>query len=1057
MFLSNASVARPVAMSCLIIALSALGFNAFRKLGLELMPKMDIPFVTVQVIYPGATPSDIEVDVVKRVEDVVASVEGLKHMNSSCLENMGLVVLEFTLETDVDVAANDVRQKVDSILNDFPAGVDPPVILKVDINALPIITLALTGTLTIEELYDYADQELSDRLSSIAGVANLNLIGGADREVHVVLDREKVSAAGLSSLDVVNALQEGVLTLPAGRVDDMSYEYNVRFDAEYKAERDIGNLQVAGRDGARRYIRDLGHVEFASDEIRQASFINGRPAIGIQVVKRADANAVEVVHEVKRQLGQINQLLPGGMELIFVSDDAAFIEASYSSTLENVWQGVVLTAIILFLFLFNIRTTIVVAISMPLTIIISLFAVQLSGFTLNAVVLQALGLSVGTLVTNSIVVMESIAAQLENGAPPWKAAKDGANDVAVAVLASAGTNMVVLLPIGLMGSMVGMAFRPFAMTTLYCNTVSLFISFTLTPILCGVILKPRDDKSLLTRIGDRTNGFIDFAAKRVAHVMRFLGRHRIAGGLVVLASAALLVQSVMMTGDIGFAMFPEIDKGQLIVKLEYPTQQNLGATMEKVKEVEGVIRGAVPDLIHLFTSVGRVNAADGSPSEGTFLASIYLYMNNKMDRGKSVFQYMEELSDLLAGYSDASITASLPNLIGQESIPITLAVSGEDMETLDSITTRLQREISRRPLYIRPSTSVRNPRREIRVSPNRAILADAGIAPSQLGLMLRTNIEGTKTAQFKSGARSYDIRVKFQKRDGLRQVEEFQIPLPNGQSVLLPQYANIRSEPSPVMISRYDKSRMSVLYSFLHADLPLGTAMDEITEIIERGNLVPAGYGYAFLGAGEMMGETLAEFSEALLTAIFLTYLVLAAVLESFTRPFYIMTTIPMGLIGMLWALRIAGYPINMFVLLGAVLLIGIVVNNAVLVIDHMQQLASEGMNRGEAMLQAVALEFRPILMITIAAALGMLPLAIGAGLGSEMNVGIGTSSVGGIIVSGVLTLLVIPVIFLMFNPPDKDEDPDDAEMYENVKRTSSRVFHKPVEHSEEPTDASAP
>ncbi|MCC8180360.1 MAG: efflux RND transporter permease subunit, partial [Planctomycetes bacterium] len=466
MFLSNGSVSRPIAMSCLIIALALLGMNSYRKLGLELMPKMDIPYVTVTVEYPGATPADVEVDVVKRIEDAVASVDGLKHMTSTCLENFAMVVLEFNLEIDVDVAANDVRQEVDAIRDDFPDGADSPVIIKVDINAIPIVNLALTGTLPIEELYDFADQELSDRLSSIPGVAKIDIVGGAEREVHVVLDREKVSAAGLSSLDVVAALSGGVLTTPAGRIQDSGNEYNVRFDAEYDDFREIGDLQVAGKDGARRYIRDLGHVVMASDEIRQASFINGRPCIGIQVVKRSDANAVMVVNEVRSRLDEINNNLPGGSELVWISDDGEFIEANFNTTSSNIVDGVILTAIILFLFLWNPRSTLVVAISMPLTIIISIFLMQLSGFTFNAVTLLAIGLSVGTLVTNSIVVMESVSAQLEGGASSWEAAKNGANDVAVAVMASAGTNMVVLLPIGLMGSMVGMAFRPFAITTL---------------------------------------------------------------------------------------------------------------------------------------------------------------------------------------------------------------------------------------------------------------------------------------------------------------------------------------------------------------------------------------------------------------------------------------------------------------------------------------------------------------------------------------------------------------------------------------------------------------
>ena len=1042
MFLSNGSVSRPVAMSCFIIALSLLGMNAYRKLGLELMPKMDVPFVTVTVEYPGATPADVEVDVVKRIEDAVASIDGLKHITASCLENFAMIKIEFTLETDVDVAAFDVRQKVDSIVDDFPAGVDTPVILKVDINATPIVKLALTGTLPINDLYDFADQELSDRLSSIPGVANVDVIGGAEREIHVVLDREKVAAAGLSSLDVVRALEEGVLTVPAGRVQEAGNEYNVRFDAEYEDFRDIANLQVAGRDGARRYIADLGHVEVSSDEIRQASFINGRPCIGIQVVKRADANAVNVVNTVKERLEEINQFLPGGSELIWITDDGEFIEANFSTTMANVRDGVILTAIILFLFLMNPRSTIVVAISMPLTIVISLFFMQLSGFTFNSVTMLALGLSVGTLVTNSIVVMESVAAQLESGASPWEAAKNGANDVAVAVLASAGTNMVVLLPISLMGSMVGMAFRPFALSTLYANLASLLISFTLVPILCGVILKKIDEKALLTRIGKKTNGFIDGVGKKTASAMRYLGRHRIfAVGLIAL-TLAVLAHSVSLISTIGFSMFPDIDRGDLNVKLEYPTQQNLGESIARVKEVEALI-GELPGVKHIYTDIGKIKAVDGSPSEGTFLGNITVKFVDKTERQENIFQLMDIISSKLASYPDCTVTPSIPNIIGQESIPITMAATGLDLGVLEEVVTTVSKIIAADPRFIRPSTSVRAHRREIQVVPRRALMADAGLAPAQLGALLRTNIDGSKAAQYKSGARSYDIRVKFVQEPGTRQVEEFQIPLSNGESVMLPQYADISVKPAPVIITRYDKMRMAAMYAQLDPNFALGNAVTEVTRIIDDRGLLPSGYSFTFLGMAELMDEAMAEFAEAILTAIVLTYLVLAASLESFTRPFYILITIPLALIGMLWALYLNGLSISSMVLLGGVLLIGIVVNNAVLVIEHTQQLESDGLDPGEAMLQALTLEFRPIIMITIAAAFGMLPLAVATGLGSEMTVGIGMSSVGGILVSGILTLIVIPVAFLIVNPPKRDDEPPREELYEKVRRTSTRFFRK--------------
>ena len=1045
MFLSNGSVSRPVAMSCFIIALSLLGMNAYRKLGLELMPKMDIPYVTVTVQYPGATPADVEVDVVKRVEDAVASIDGLKHMTSSCLENFALVVIEFTLETDVDVAANDVRQKVDSIIDDFPSGVEKPVILKVDINATPIVKLALTGTLPIPELYDFADQELSDRLSSIPGVANVDIIGGAEREIHVVLDREKVAAAGLSSLDAVSALETGVLTVPAGRVQDGSNEYNVRFDGEYEDFRDIGNLQVAGQDGARRYISDLGHVELASDEIRQASFINGKPCVGIQVVKRADANAVQVVNTVRERLEEIRAFLPGGSELVWITDDGEFIEANFSSTMSNVFDGVILTAIILFLFLWNPRSTLVVAISMPLTIIVSVFLMQLSGFTFNNSTMLALGLSVGTLVTNSIVVMESVAAQLESGATSWDAARNGANDVAVAVLASAGTNMVVLLPIGLMGSMVGMVFRPFALTTLYANMASLFISFTMVPILCGAILRVVDKDFILTRIGRVVNGNVDRLAHKAAGLMRYLGRHRWAAVLLMAATTGLLAFSLYLGNQVGFSMFPDVDRGDLNVKLEYPTQQNLDESIRRVKEVEEII-WEMKGVKHVYTDIGKIKAVTGSPSEGTFLANITVKFLHKTEREEDIFTLMNMISEKLANYPDCVVTPSIPNIIGQESIPITMAVSGLDLDMLEGVVTSAQRLMTGDPRFIRPSSSVRAPRDEIQVVPRRALMADAGITPARLGTLIRTNLDGTKSAQYKSGARSYDIRVKFAKESGTSQVQEFQIPLSNGQSVMLPQYAEITRAPARVIITRYDKLRMAAAYSSLDPGFGLGNAMAEVTRLVEENSLIPSGYSYTFLGMAELMGEAMSEFAEAILIAIVLTYLVLAASLESFTRPFYIMLTVPLALIGMLIALYLTGQSISSMVMLGGVLLIGIVVNNAVLIIDHTQQLEREGLDSAEAMLQAISLEFRPIVMITIAAALGMWPLATATGLGSELSVGIGMSSVGGIVVSGVLTLIIIPVAFLMLNPPKRDDAPPENEVYEKVRRTSTRFYRKDEE-----------
>ncbi|MBN1624932.1 MAG: efflux RND transporter permease subunit, partial [Deltaproteobacteria bacterium] len=351
MFLSNASIRRPVAMGCLIIALTILGFNAARKLGLELMPKTDLPYITVTTIYPGATPSEIETDIAKPIEDQVVTIEGLKHVSSSCMENVCMTLLEFNLGVDVDIAATDVREKLDLIRADLPADAEDPKILKFDINATAIMQLALTGDLPIDEIYDYADNTLRDRLSVIPGVADITLIGGAEREVHVILDRQKLAARGLTSTQVVQAVRQGIGTIPSGRVREKGMEYSVKFDADFANAEDIGGLEVANIKGQRCYIRDIGRVEMSTEELRQTASIDERDCIAVKVVKKADANAVAVVDEVKKAIDAIRGELPGGMELIWMTDDGTFIGSTVSSAWINVTQGIILTALILFLFL----------------------------------------------------------------------------------------------------------------------------------------------------------------------------------------------------------------------------------------------------------------------------------------------------------------------------------------------------------------------------------------------------------------------------------------------------------------------------------------------------------------------------------------------------------------------------------------------------------------------------------------------------------------------------------------------------------------------------------
>ncbi len=1016
MFLSDASVKRPVAMSCLIIGLALLGLNAWRKLGLELMPRIDAPFITVTTIYPGASPEQIETDVAKRIEDIIVTIDGLKHVSSACMENVCQTLLEFELDIDVDIAATDVREKLDLIKADFPEDVEDPKILKFDVNAKPIINLALTGDVSIDELYDFADNTLRDRITVISGVADVELIGGARREVRIRLDREKLASKSLSSMEVVQAVQQGLRTIPSGRVKDAGREFTVKFDAEYETVTDIGKLEVANEDGRRCTINDVGRVEMLTEELRQKATIDGKDCIYIKVVKKAEANAVRVVDRVRAAMDKLDSELPGGVELVWVNDDGRFIEATVQSAWINVGQGIGLTALILFLFLYNIRSTFVVAITMPLTIIIGLFFVQLAGFTLNTSTLVAIGMSVGILVTNSIVVLESIIKRLGRTGDPRESARLGAKEVTIAVLASAGTNIVVLFPIAMMGSIIGLFMRPLAMTMLIMTVVSLFISFTLTPILCSLILKPTraDQKGVLHRMENGFNGFLAWVINGYRRILSFNERHRTAALGILAVTILLLLHAMTLAGKVGFTFVTQPDKAELFVKLEYPTWYELERTSERIKTVEERLRN-LPELKHTLSSIGKVEGVIGQSTQGVYLAQVLLTFSDRDERTLSINDLQAEVRSRLADYPECIVTVNQPTLVGGQSQDIELEIAGQELAVLDKLAVRTQNLAEELEGLSDIDTTVRAGKPELVVIPNRAILSDLDIPAVGLGMTLRANLEGLDAGTFKKGDRNYDIVVELADKEGMKQVERFMFPAAPGRPMLLSNLAQVEQRIAPIQITREDKQRVSKVFANLGADMPLGTAVTLLGEKIESEGRFPPGNDYNFTGMYEIMSEANAEFGEAGIIAVVLVILTLSAILESFRQPWLILVTLPLGLIGIMWALALAGESISMFVLMGSVMMIGIVVNNAILIMDQFNVHVTEGIPIHKAMITAACERFRPIAMITLAAILGMLPLALGRGIGAELRNSVGIAAVGGILVSGILTLILMPIIYDLF------------------------------------------
>lgn len=1017
MWFVDFSIRRPVALSCVFIGLVILGVYSYRQMPLELLPKLDVPYITVVTVYPGASPEDLELDVAKRIEDAVLTIEGLKHVTSSCMENVVITLLEFQLGTDVDRAATDVREKIDLIRRDLPEGVEDPKIEKFDINATPIITLALVGPegIGVDDLYDYADNQLRDRLTTIEGVAGVQIVGGAKREIRVELDAERLFARGLTSASVIEALRHALGTIPAGRIQEAGTEFTVTFDADPRTVDALGDLEIANIGGRRVYLRDVGTVRMSTAEVRQLAWLDGRPAISIRVVKKADANAVAVTRRVRARLEEIRQMLPPGMDLVWVTDIGRFIEQVNHSAWQDVGLGIVLTAAVLFLFLYNLRSLIIVAISMPVTIAVGLFFMWVAGLGLNTSTLIAIGLSVGVLVTNSIVVLESIIGRLATGLSPREAARVGAKEVFIAVLASATTNMVVLFPLATMQTRVGLFIAPLAITMFIMTVVSLAISFTLTPMLASLLLRSEEfeRRGVLARMAQLWQSGLDRVIEGYRGLLWQLTHPAVAAGAVVVA-VALLVHAGWVGRKLGTSFIATPDMGEVYVRLEFPTSYTLERTAELVRLAESRMSD-LPELRHILSTVGKVEGVLGQANEGVFLAQILVVFSDKDRRQLTIEQLMDEIRQRIRDLPDADITVSQPSAIGGQSYPIEMEIAGEDLRLLDQLALRslaLAREI---PGVLDASTTVRPGKPRLRITPQREVLGDLGMPAAGVGLTLRANVEGIKAGTFKMGARNYDIVVCLRKDEGRDKVWQYQFPGKPGQPLVLTSLARVVEDEVPIQIFRKDKERVQKLTAQLAEGVALGTAAEQISAALrERGNF-PPGYAFRFTGLYEVMTEGLGGLAEAGILSLLLVYLCLAAILESFRQPFLVLATVPLALIGTFWALALAGESLSIFAVMGIVIMIGIVVNNAILVVDRLNIIRqTTATTCSAAMIDAACDRFRAQLMITLAAVMGMLPMAVSRGLGAELRNGVGIAAAGGIFVSATLTLLVVPALYLL-------------------------------------------
>ena len=1017
MFLSKWSVRRPIAMSALIIILVMLGSYFYPKLSIDLLPNMEIPVVLIRCEYDGASPTEIEVEIAKRIEDAVSSIDGIKHITSLSMEDEARVQLEFNMGTNVDVAAVDVREALNRIRKNLPDGAEEPMIRKIDTNATTVVQMFLVGDRTQDDLYDYADDVIADRLASVPGVGEVRVYGANEMQIHILLDRAKLTAMNITLNEVVKKLKDNNVREPLGRIQFDKGEKNVTFDGDFKDFEQMKSLEIGKFKDRRVYLRDVAEIKFMSREVRSKAYINGKPAARFNIVKKGEANAIEVINGIRKRFQELIDKgeLPTGMELVWFHDQGVFIQSSVDDAWSSILVGIILTAVLLFLFLHEPRSTFIVMISMPISVIVTFAVMYYLGYSFNIMTLLSLGCSVGILVTNSIVVIENIFKHLDKGENIKEAAEKGTGEVIAAVSASALTNVVVFIPVMMMTTRIGRMMVPFAGVMVGATLVSLFVSFTLTPILSCVLMKKKTDdsgkkKGLLNTFFRPWDAGYDFLCRKFNGSIEWTSRH--AGILllgVVILSAAILF---LVVPKVGLSFLPFCDQGEIRIKFEFPTNYNLATTEKLVLEAADKLKKY--DFIKgMGIFVGNASGGGGQVSAAVYLGQIILKTTGKLERKETIYDLQEIVRKELAYLDNCRLTLSIPATFGGSGAEIRCVMNGIDLEVLEQAEQRVMEKLPGMGLTRDIDSSRRERKPNINITPRRTVLQNLGLSATELHEYLLASLDGIEVGDFRAGARTFDIRVKNKKEYGEEQLKKTAPALKNNTPLGTETLAAITEDTRPVVINRYDKIRTMWLYANTAPGMPLGTVSSAIGKLAQES--LPPGYGVRMSGSVEFMNETAREFFQMIILASLLTYLLIAAIMESWTRPFLIMFTVPLGFLGMYATLWIANMPMSMMGLLGGVMMIGIVVNNAILIMDECALLTGQGLSTHKAMLQAVESKFRPIVMTSIASVAGMLPMAFGMGLGSELRASCGMGVVGGLLFASLLTLYVIPALYFFF------------------------------------------
>jgi len=1011
MILSDISIRRPVFAAMMTIALIVLGVTSYFALSVDLFPDIDFPFVIVSVTYPGASAEAVEIDITKKVEDACNTIAGVDHIESTAYEGYSMTFIQFTLETDGLDAAAEVRDKVASIRGDLPEDIEEPVVQRFDPESQPIISMAVSGPQTMRDLTDYADDVIRPRLENIPGVGAATLVGEAEREIQVRLDPERMRALDITPSMVAYKLRASNIEYPGGKLDESGREWVLRTMGRFDSVEEIEDLVILVPRGRMVRLGEIAEIIDTEKEATSISRLNGRRSIGVEIRRQSGANTVQVADDVKEEIANIKSELPAGMEIVIVNDDSIFIENAIDDVLVNIAYGGTLAILVIFLFLANVRSTLISGIAIPTSIIATFTLMRLLGFTINFMTLLGLSLAVGLLIDDAIVVIENINRHMEMGKKPMQAARDATNEIGLAVSATAFSIIVVFLPVAFMSGIVGQFFYSFGMTVAFAIAISLFVAFTLTPMLSSRFLKMKNNKKsgFYKRLQGWGNFFKYIEEKWYRPALRWCLGHRF---MTIVMATAAFIGSLALGSFIGSEFIPKTDQSKVFVFFEGRAGNSLETTIDQISKAEQIILSH-PEVVDVLTTVG----AGTNP---VYQGQMTVKMTDLGERSISSDSLGKILRSELKAVPGLFYTVNLEG--GEHDVPISVSVRGPDLDKLEEYTENLMSRIRPIPGLVDLQSSQEAGKPELRINLDRDRVSDLGVNVADVAMTMRTFIDGEVVSRYKEGDEEYDIRLQVAENYRQDPGSLGMLAVPSGKEipgrdrfvVPLNHIADIEPAAGPAEIKRYDRMR-EIRINGSVIDRSTGEVRNDIQLVMDSMQLA-SGYNIGHVGEAEWMAESFRNILMALVLAVIFIYLVLASQYNSFVDPLSIMMSQPLAIVGAMVSLLIFGSNFSIISLIGIVMLMGLVTKNAILLIDFVKQRRGQGMERNEAILAAGPIRFRPIMMTALSTILAALPLAIGVGSGAELRAPISRAVIGGMISSTFLTLLVIPVVYTYFD-----------------------------------------